>query len=245
MAITSRPDHVAIAVQAIEPALRRWRDDLGGREMWGMHTPAVFRGRVVGYRNGAFLEMLEPSDAEERTTATGGPTGFLESFLERFGPRVHHVTLKVDDLADAVAALERDGIPTVDVDRSDPHWHEAFVPPSVVGGMVVQIAATDYGPAEWAATEGQTLPPLPTEGTALLGPRLRHDDLDRAASVWRLLGGRVEHRDDGLLVSWDADPLTVEIVRGERPEAIGLRFLGGAPRPADDGLGPAVLAAPA
>jgi hypothetical protein len=34
MAITSTPDHVAIAVPDIEAAAARWRDELGGGWVW-------------------------------------------------------------------------------------------------------------------------------------------------------------------------------------------------------------------
>lgn len=244
MVLTSRPDHVAIAVPAIEPALERWCGTLGGRELWSMHTPAVFRLSVVGYRNGTRMEVLEPSDATERTLATGGPRGFLEAFLDRFGPRVHHVTLKVDDLVAALSTLEAAGIGHVDLDTSDPHWQEAFIPPSTVGGLVVQLAQTDHGPVDWAAEGGGRLPPVPSTGARLLGPQLQHDDLGRAATVWSHLGGTVDEVDDGLLVSWPDDPLTVAIAAGSRPEALGLRFLDTGPRPGDDVLGPAVLARP-
>lgn len=242
MPLQSRPDHVAIAVPDVEAALPRWQDTLGGRVQWRFHTPTVFRGAALQFRNGSFLEMIMPSDATERTRDAGGPSGFVEGFLERFGAAVHHVTLKVPDFDTALTTLAEEGFDTVDVNPDDPHWQEAFLRPSQVGGLVVQVACTDWSNEDWAAANDQPPPVPPEDGAQLLGPQLVHDDLDRARRVWTSLGGSVEETGDGLLVSWDDDPLTVAIREGERPAAIGLRFLDAVPRPADPALGPPVLA---
>lgn len=242
MPLTSRPDHVAIAVPHVDDALPRWRDVLGGSVQWRFHTPAVFRGASVQFHGGALLEMIMPSDAEERTRTAGGPAGFVNSFLDRFGAGVHHVTLKVPDLHEALAILDGEGFDAVDVHDDDPTWQEAFLRPSQVGGLVVQIAASDRSAEDWARANGTEVPEPPTAGPRLLGPQLIHDDLDRARQVWTVLGGTVEETDDGLLVSWEGEPLTVAVSRGERPGAVGLRFAETAPRPGDPTLGPPVLA---
>jgi len=240
--LDSRPDHVAIAVPSLDDALERWEGTLGGKVQWRFHTPTVFRGAAVQFRGGAFLELLMPSDASERTREAGGPSGFVETFLDRFGSRVHHVTLKVPDLPAALATLEEAGLDAVDVSLDDPNWREAFLRPSQVGGLIVQVASSFNSNEDWAAMKGHELLEPPDDGARLLGPLLHHDDLDRAEEVWTLLGGTVAHDDGGLQVSWPDDPLTIVIRRGARPEAAGLRFTGTAPRPGDPVLGPPVLA---
>lgn len=245
MPLSSRPDHVAIAVPAVDDALARWQDTLGGRVQWRFHTPTVFRGAAVQFRNEAFLEILMPSDAEERTREAGGPSGFVDTFLDRFGPSVHHVTLKVPDFGQALATLAEEGFDPVDVNGDDPHWQEAFLRPSQVGGLVVQVACSDMSNDDWARANGTDVPAAPTDGARLLGPQLVHDDLDRAREVWTALGGTVAAEDDGLLVTWPDEPLTVAIRPGDRPAALGLRFGDAVPRPADPALGPPVLVRPA
>lgn len=245
MPLDSRPDHVAIAVPDVDGALPRWQDTLGGTVKWRFHTPTVFRGAAVQFRNTAFLEMIMPSEAEERTRAAGGPSGFVTSFLDRFGASVHHVTLKVPDIEVALATLDDQGFDTVDVHLDDPHWQEAFLRPSQVGGLVVQVAASDWSDEDWAHANGtDEIPPPPRSGARLLGPQLVHDDLDRARFVWTTLGGTVEDTNGGLLVSWADEPLTVAVRRGDDRRTIGLRFLDAVPRPGDPALGPPVLAAP-
>lgn len=243
MPLDSRPDHVAIAVPDVDAALPRWQDTLGGSVQWRFHTPTVFRGAAVQFRNEAFLEMIMPSEAEERTRQAGGPSGFVNSFLDKFGASVHHVTLKVPDIEVALATLEVEGFDTVDVHLDDPGWQEAFLRPSQVGGLVVQVAASNQTNEDWARQNGfDDIPPPPAEGARLLGPQLVHNDLDRARAVWTTLGGTVEDTDDGLRVSWQDEPLTVAIRVGDDRRAVGLRFLDAVPRPGDPTLGPPVLA---
>ena len=242
MPLETDPDHVAIAVPDIDGALARWRDALGGRVQWRFHTPTVFRGAAVQFRNEAFLEILMPSEAEERTRQAGGPSGFVRSFLDRFGASVHHVTLKVPDFAEALATLADEGFDLVDVNGDDPHWQEVFLRPSQVGGLVVQVACTDRSNEEWARADDTEVPAPPDAGARLLGPQLVHDDLDEAARVWTALGGSVGEDDGALLVSWPGRPLTVAIRPGDDRRAVGLRFTDATPRPADPVLGPPVLA---
>lgn len=232
MPIASTPDHVAVAVPAIEAAAVRWHDQLSGG--WAgprFELPgAGFATRQLRFAGGAKLELLEPLT----------PNGFAARFLERFGPRVHHVTLKVADLLAAVARLEDEGYDVVDVSTAQPDWHEGFLRPSQVGGVIVQVAWAGRTDEEWAAEAGLTPELPPDDGPELLGPRLTHPDLDAATRVWAALGAEVDRSTDGLVAGWPGQPLTVRIDVGERPDATGLRFAGTAPLPADATLGPAV-----
>lgn len=236
MPLDVTPDHVAIAVSEHELALPRWQGRLGGGWWSSFHNPGRFQGVQLRYVNGAKLELLMPSPDDD------DPQSFLRGFLARFGTRVHHVTLKVPDLPQAIATLEEAGFDVMDVDLSGDHWHEAFLRPSQVGGIVVQIAWSGLSDEEWARSTDQAReePAGPGE---LVGPVLTHPDLDRAASIWSTLGATVSRDDDGLSARWDGAPLEIRIVPGERPGAEGLRFRGVDPRPADPDLGPAVLPA--
>jgi catechol 2,3-dioxygenase-like lactoylglutathione lyase family enzyme len=241
--LPSHPDHVAIVVPDIPAALARWQDVLHGTHQWDFHNPARFRGKVLAFTGGGKLEMLMPSDETTTDATLGGPTGFVEAFLARFGTRVHHVTLKVPDLLAAVDLLRAAGVEPVDVNTSDDDWHEAFVPPSVVGGMIVQVAPSARSDAEWSAANGETPAAPSPDGPVLRGPTLTHPDLDRAREVWSLLGADVaDDGADALVARWEGHPLDVRIQHGERAGAVGLRFRGTGPRPLDPTLGPPVLA---
>ncbi len=237
MPIAAIPDHVAAAVPSIEAAADRWIDHLGGgwiAPAWGV-SAAGFATRQARFAGGAKLELLEPR-AED---------GFAARFLARHGAGVHHVTLKVPALLPAVATLEEAGLDLVDVSAEGEIWHEAFLRPSQVGGLIVQVAWAQHDDAAWAAWFGTTPEPPRADAARLLGPRLAHPDLEAAARVWRLLGAEVARDGDELLTArWPGAPLDIEVVAGERAGPLGIRMAGTAPLPADERHGPAVLVTP-
>ena len=216
MPISAVPDHVAVAVPDIEATAARWRDELGGG--WanrGMFLPeAPFHVRQLRFPNGAKLELLQPN---------GG--GFAQGFLDRFGPQVHHMTFKVPDaLLPAVETVRAEGYDVVDV-NTDGGWHEAFLRPSQVGGIIAQVAWSESTPEEWARRNAEVAEE-PRGEVGLLGPTLTHPDLDQAERVWTTLGGKVTHEDDALMVCWDGAPLTVRVEVGAAAGPVGLRMSG-------------------
>ena len=235
MPIESTPDHVAAAVPSIGAAAARWIDHLGG----GWVAPAWevalggFATRQARFAGGAKLELLEPRSGD----------GFATRFLDRYGAGIHHVTLKVPALLPAVAALEEAGLALVDVTTDGGYWHEAFIGPSQVGGLIVQLAWSKHDDEGWAAALGTTPEAPRPDAARLLGPRLAHPDLEAAARVWHLLGAEVARDDEVLTVGWPGAPLEIEVVSGERARPLGLRMTGTAPLPADEIHGPAVLVA--
>jgi methylmalonyl-CoA/ethylmalonyl-CoA epimerase len=235
--ITSEPDHVAAAVPSIDAAAARWRDDLGGGWV-GPRFPVEQAGfatrqlRYPGRRTpGAKLELLEPTT----------PDGFAAHFLERFGARIHHVTLKVPALLPAVERLRDDGFDVVDVFAEGDVWHEGFLRPSQVGGLIVQIAWTGRTDDEWAELAGIAPEPPSPDAPALLGPRLAHPDPAAIAGAWRTLGAEVEGDADGLRVVWPDAALDIEVVPGSQAGPVGLRFATDVAHPGDARVGPATL----
>ena len=233
MPIDAVPDHVAVAVPDIEAAAARWRDHLGGG--WLAPTmrseSAGFASRQLRYPGGAKLELLEPV----------GDDGFATRFLHRLGARIHHVTLKVPALLPAVEQLRDEGFDVVDVFAEGEMWHEAFLRPSQVGGLIVQIAWAGHSDEQFAALF-DTVPEEPSSDAAILhGPSLVHPDLSAAGAVWSTLGAEVVEADGGLDVSWHDAPLTVRIDRGDPASAVGVRFTGCAPLEQDPKLGAATL----
>jgi methylmalonyl-CoA/ethylmalonyl-CoA epimerase len=124
-----RFDHIGVAVKAIKPALKLYRDALGGDYLMGGDTGESWRWLQVRYPGGGKVELLEPLG-----------DGFLSRFIETRGEGLHHVTFKTDDIHAAVQLLEARGFELVDVNLDNPHWKEAFVRPSNAHGTLVQIA---------------------------------------------------------------------------------------------------------
>jgi methylmalonyl-CoA epimerase len=134
-------DHVGIAVGDLESALAFYRDALG-LEIEAPEEVTTERVRVRCVPVGpAHLELLE-------ATAPDSP---IARFVERRGPGLHHITLRVDDLAAALAALKARGARLVDdsLRQGAEGSLVAFIHPSSTHGVLVelkQVAAAATAP---------------------------------------------------------------------------------------------------
>lgn len=135
-------DHVGIAVQDMAAALSFYRDALG-LEIEAPEEVSSQRVRAhfipVG---GSSLELLE-------ATAPDSP---IRSFLDKRGPGLHHITLRVDDIHAALAHLKTRGAKLVD-EQPRPGADGsmvAFIHPSAGHGVLVELkqsaAAADSQP---------------------------------------------------------------------------------------------------
>lgn len=122
-------DHVAVAVDSIKPALKLFRDALGGEYLMGGDQNGSWRWLQLRYPGGGKVELLEPLN-----------DGFLSRFLSSHGEGLHHVTFKTDDIAAAIARIRACGYELVDVNLDDEHWKEAFLRPRRAHGTLIQVA---------------------------------------------------------------------------------------------------------
>ena len=227
-------DHVAIAVPDWSVAEQRWRTQLGGGRSSVGENP-VFASRQLQFANGAKLELLTaaPDDAS--------PSNFVRYFLQRFGSGIHHVTLKVPDLHGALGVLAAAGFDAVDVRDDVDYWKEAFLRPSQVGGIVVQIAETPFTDEDWARFTGFTREAARVDAVDLAGPLLRHPDLDAARRQWTVLGAEVRNEDGRLRCTWPSSRLDVLVEEGAPAGPVSLRMRRSGDLPATDAEGPAVV----
>ncbi len=229
-----RIDHIAIATPNIERTVAEVVTARGGRlAKWDPRPDAPFSASQYRFADAARLEVIGPNPAVPGDT-------FVEAFLARRGAGVHHMTIMVDDLQEAIDRMAAADFDVIDIDRSEPLWHEAFLRPGQVGGLVVQLVHEPYpdAPARAAGTYVEVTddPARPR----FVGVVLNHTDLDRARHVWTTLGACVNPDGDGLRCSWPDAPLTVFVRAGERAGPTHLVFDGGGHRDADD-IGPAIV----
>ncbi len=129
-----RLDHVAVAVHSIDPALKLFRDALGGEHVsdgpidWGAERGS-WRWYQLRLPGGGRIELLEPIT-----------DGVLTRFLEKRGEGFHHITLKTNDIKEAIDDIEAQGFELVDVNLDDPQWKEAYLRPKQTHGALIQIA---------------------------------------------------------------------------------------------------------
>jgi methylmalonyl-CoA epimerase len=124
-------DHVGIAVESIDEAVRFYVDALG----LGIEAPEdVASQRVRAHfipAGGAALELLE---------ATAGDSA-IARYIARRGPGLHHLTLSVPDIRAALSRLKDRGVRLIDdVPRKGAHGSlVAFVHPSSAHGVLIEL----------------------------------------------------------------------------------------------------------
>jgi methylmalonyl-CoA epimerase len=129
--VKARLDHVGIAVKDLGAALAFYRDALGleveaPEEVVSQRVRAHFL--PVGE---AALELLEAT----------APDSAIARYVDKRGPGIHHITLRVDDIAAALAQLKSKGVRLVD-EAPRPGAEGAlvaFVHPSAAHGVLVEL----------------------------------------------------------------------------------------------------------
>jgi methylmalonyl-CoA epimerase len=124
-------DHVGIAVQDIAQALAFYRDALGlqidaPEEVLSQHVRAHFI--PLGSSS---LELLEPMSSDSA----------IARYIEKRGPGIHHITLRVEDIAAALAHLKTRGVRLVD-ETPRPGAEGglvAFIHPRAAHGVLVEL----------------------------------------------------------------------------------------------------------
>ena len=131
-------DHIGIAVKDLAEALAFYRDALG-LEIEAPEDVASQHVRAHFIRVGeSSLELLEAT----------APESAIARYVDKRGPGIHHITLRVDDLAAVLARLKAKGIRLVD--ESPRPGAEgalvAFVHPAATHGVLVELkqAAPDH-----------------------------------------------------------------------------------------------------
>lgn len=233
--ILSTIDHVAIAVPHRGPAISRYLDDFGGGSVASGRRAGITIDQVT-FSYGTKLEIVGPDPESPERDRT-------YDFLRKYGSVVHHVTVLVDSVEDAVVTLAAAGVRLVGVHLSDPRYQEAFVLPEQGGGVMVQLTWKDVDDEGWARRHGHTPTAPKLNCPDFVGARWSQPDLDSVAEQWRVLGGDVAMRDSALTVSWGPDRLRFEYVEGEPRVVEELLFDGSPNLPYSTEAGPAVASA--
>jgi methylmalonyl-CoA/ethylmalonyl-CoA epimerase len=129
--LSLRVEHIGVATRSIEESLKFWRDALG---LEVMHTEVVEEQGVrvamlpVGEPR---IELLEPTGADSP----------VAKFMEKRGPGIHHVAVRVADICAALSRLKEKGARLIDEEprRGAGGCLVAFVHPSSAGGVLLEL----------------------------------------------------------------------------------------------------------
>ncbi len=124
-------DHVGIAVEDLEAAVRTYTDLLGAE-------PA-HRERVES--QGVEEVLFRSGESYVQLLGALGPETPVGRFLSRRGPGVHHIAYRVDDVAAALDTLRAAAVPLVDeAPRPGSRGTTiAFVHPKAFHGVLVEL----------------------------------------------------------------------------------------------------------
>lgn len=129
--VSMKIDHLGIATREIAEALTFWRDSLG-LELGEVEEVEEQKVRVAMLPLGeSRVELLEPT----------GPDSPIAKFLEKRGPGLHHIAIRVEDILQSLDRLKSQGARLID---ESPRLGAggslvAFVHPSSANGVLLEL----------------------------------------------------------------------------------------------------------
>jgi len=125
-----RIDHLGIAVASLEKALGFYERQLG--------LSVSLRETVEQEK--VKVAMLPAGDSRIELLEATGPDSVIAKFIEKRGEGLHHVAVKVPDLASTVARLKQSGTRLLNDPRPGAGGHlYVFVHPSSTGGVLLEL----------------------------------------------------------------------------------------------------------
>ncbi|MEM0122355.1 MAG: methylmalonyl-CoA epimerase [Saccharolobus sp.] len=130
-------DHIGIAVENIDEAIKFYTEKLG---MKIIHYEILNdRGIKVAFLTGSrneetAIELMEPINHEDMNNT-------VAKFLKSRGPGLHHLAIKVEDISKSLEELSKKGLQLIDTKpRPGARGHlVAFVHPKSVFGVLLEL----------------------------------------------------------------------------------------------------------
>jgi methylmalonyl-CoA epimerase len=124
-------DHIAIAVNSMDEALGTFE------RLYGLkadHNEDIASDKVAEAMlpiGNTHLQLLQPTD----------PESTVAKFIEKRGPGLHHIAIRVDDIEATLAHLKREGAELLDEEpRIGGGGHRvAFVHPKTTSGILIEL----------------------------------------------------------------------------------------------------------
>lgn len=175
------------------------------------------------------VSQVRGTDIEFEVISPVTEESFVAKFLTEQGPGLHHITLEVPDIREAVAELRRLGIEPFGGVNDDGSWHVTYIHPRDSGGILYQLFVPQHGPGDEDRNAG---------GGAVDLLRVDHVSMavaDRERQIEfqeRVLGMTLLNRwtdeysgYDGALMTIPNSRLQFEIIAPARPDSFVQQFL--------------------
>ena len=121
-------NHVGIALKDLDKAVQFFEDTFGAKLLWRM----TFEGQKM---ESALISMGE---AQFELSRSLDPSGVIGKFIEMRGEGIHHVSLEVENLDQALKEFEQKGLRVVGKVASG-GLKVAFLHPKEVFGILFEI----------------------------------------------------------------------------------------------------------
>ena len=125
-------DHIGIAVNSIDEALKFWEGSLG--------IKCTDRETVEDQKvTTAFLPLRE---SEIELLEATSPESPIAKFIEKKGEGIHHIAIRVDNLEQALAEAKAKGLRLIDETprRGAGGAMIAFIHPKSTGGILLELS---------------------------------------------------------------------------------------------------------
>ena len=124
-------DHIGIATRGIEDAMTFYRDVLG---LDVAETEEVSEQKVR-------IAMLPIGDSRIELLEATSDDSPISRFLEKRGPGIHHIAVRVEDIHGELASLKQRGARLIDEEprQGAGGCLVAFVHPSSTGGVLLEL----------------------------------------------------------------------------------------------------------
>jgi methylmalonyl-CoA/ethylmalonyl-CoA epimerase len=141
-------EHIGIATPRLDDALRFWRDALG---LEVAHTEVV-------EEQGVRVAMLPVGEPRVELLEPTGPASPVAKFLEKRGPGIHHIAVRVTDIRASLARLKAGGARLIDETPrvGAENCLVAFVHPSAAGGVLLELVQHQEGGGHDAGAAAET-----------------------------------------------------------------------------------------
>lgn len=131
MSIFKRLDHVSIGVNDLEAARRLFIDVFGGQPLrdTGSNEDELFQWTTFKL-GGKKVELVASTTAGE---------GGVGRYIAKHGEGFHHLSISVENLAEAIQYFESHGLRVLSPNTKNPQWKHFYLHPADTHGALIQV----------------------------------------------------------------------------------------------------------